>query len=322
MDKVFFEELSLPEPVADLGVGSGTHGYQTGEMLIRLEKALKKYSPCLVVVPGDTNSALAGGLAAVKLGIPVAHVEAGLRCNIPFMVEEINRVLLDHLSQHLFAPTATALTNLRREGLAHVAKMPGDVMADNILLFRHELTKVRIPASLRRREFAYVTVHRAENIDDEKRLAKVASIISTVAGRFGIKVAFAVHPHTRRKLEEAGLIHTLESKELLLLKPVSYLHSLRLAQDAAVVVTDSGGLQKESFLLGTPCVTLRPATEWTETVESGWNVVTDLDSKRVYEGVRGFLKSKPEQVDAISLYGNGRASERIVGSVLKSLGGS
>lgn len=315
MDEVFFKELGLPEPIEDLGVGSGSHGYQTGEMLIKLEKAFERLTPELVAVPGDTNSALAGGLAAVKLKIPVAHIEAGLRCHLPFMAEEINRVLLDHMSRLLFAPTTTAFSNLRNEGLKALATKPGDVMADNIKLFEGMLGGVDLPAKLAGRKYAYVTVHRAETVEDAKNLERVVSLLASIPREFAIEVAFAVHPHTRRRLEETGLIAGLRSDAIKLLKPVSYLTSLKLSKEAAFVMTDSGGLQKEAFLLGTPCVTLRPVTEWTETVRSGWNSVTDLDSQKVGRAVRRYLTSRPRSVNAIGLYGGGSASRRIAESI-------
>jgi UDP-GlcNAc3NAcA epimerase len=315
MDEVFFKELKLPEPIEELDVGSGTHGYQTGEMLIKLEKALEDLRPRLVVVPGDTNSALAGGLAAVKLGIPAAHVEAGLRSHLPFMAEEINRVLLDHMSQLLFAPTSAALDNLKKEGLGKKATKPGDVMADNIKLFQSRLGNVSLPPGVARGRYAYVTVHRAETVEDEKSLGKMVSILNSTAKEFDMTLAFAVHPHTRRRLEETGLMSELRSDKVLLLGPVSYLTSLRLTKEASFVMTDSGGLQKEAFLLGTPCVTLRRVTEWTETVRSGWNSLTGLEEAEVKRAIRRYVASKPRRIDAFRFYGGGGASRRIAGSI-------
>jgi UDP-N-acetylglucosamine 2-epimerase len=320
MDRVFFEELKLPQPEAHLGVGSGSHASMTGSMLLKLEEALQ--GSRLVVVPGDTNSALAGGLAAVKMGMPVAHVEAGLRSGLQFMPEEINRVMLDHMSQLLFAPTETGRDNLLREGVPEErVHLTGDVMADNIVQLRHRLDSVEVPQCSTCDRYAYVTVHRAETVDRPENLRIVAEMLLGFPERYGIPVVFPMHPHTRARLEELGLLKDMEQKPSLNLeRPVSYLTSLRLARDARLVMTDSGGLQKEAFILGTPTVTLRDVTEWTETVDAGWNRIVGLDGRKIDEAVRSFLDSEPEPVEPLKFYGEGKASARIAQLVKEYLG--
>jgi UDP-N-acetylglucosamine 2-epimerase (non-hydrolysing) len=313
MDHLFFEELKLPEPLANLKVGSGLHGWQTGNMLIKLEEAYLRFKPLLVIVPGDTNSALAGGLAAVKLCIHVAHLEAGLRSKTPFMAEEINRTLLDHLSQLLFAPTKTAYDNLLREGIHdRLISFTGDVMADNIVLLRDKLEKVALPLGLERKSYVYVTLHRSENVEDPKRLRMIVQTLTEIPRMHGLKVIFPIHPHTRKKLQELGLYNKLNaSDQVCLLKPIGYFESLKLAKDAVVVLTDSGGLQKESFILQTPVITMRENTEWIETVQCGWNIIANVDPERINNGVKKFMELKPKPVDAMRFYGNGKAAIRI-----------
>ncbi len=319
MDMVFFQELGLPKPEAHLGVGSGSHAHMTGNMLIKLEDALKGAE--MVLVPGDTNSALAGGLAGVKMGIPVAHVEAGLRSRLQFMPEEINRVMLDHMSQLLFAPTKAGEENLLAEGIPRKdVHRPGDVMADNIAMLRSRIDGTELPGDLEKKGYVYVTVHRAENVDDPDSLREVVEILTSVPDEHGVEVVFPVHPHTRKRLEEQGTFAALSrTAGIHLIGPASYLVSLRLARDAAVVMTDSGGLHKEAFILGTPAVTLRTVTEWVETVETGWNILAGLDRVRVKAGLETFLSRTPKKVDPFKFYGGGKAASRIAAEVKKQL---
>ncbi len=320
MDQVFFDELRLPKPEAHLGVGSGTHAGMTGTMLIRLEEALR--GSRLVIVPGDTNSALAGALAAVKMGVEVGHVEAGLRSRLPYMPEEINRVLVDHMSRMLFAPTEAGRDNLLKEDVDEdIVHLTGDVMADNIVMLRDRIRRTDTGMDLERKGYAYVTVHRAENVDDPRSLRTVVQMLSRFPDEHGLDVVFPMHPHTRRNLEAAKLLKKMESvRGLHIVKPVSYLTSLRLAGDAKLVMTDSGGLQKEAFLLGTPAVTLRGVTEWVETTKAGWNIVAGMDPAKVRSAVKRLLKKEPQKVDPLRFYGNGKASERIARLVEKRLG--
>lgn len=320
MDQVFFDELGLPKPEKHLGVGSGSHAQQTGTMIIKLEEALK--GSRLVVVPGDTNSALAGALAAVKMGTRVGHVEAGLRSHLHFMPEEINRVLVDHMSRLLFAPTEAGKDNLLREGVdKDIVHLTGDVMADNIVMLKDRIEKTDTGMALEKKGYVYVTVHRAENVDDPDNLRTVSEMLRTFPDQHGHEVVFPVHPHTRKNLVAAKLYDKMASVAgLHMVNPVSYLTSLKLTKDAKLVMTDSGGLQKEAFLLGTPAVTLREVTEWVETTGAGWNIVAGLDPVRVKSAVKVLLHNEPRNVDPLAFYGGGKASTNIARIVKASVG--
>ena len=283
MSAVFFDELGIPPPDRNLEVGSGSHGEQTARMLERIEPVLVDEQPDWVLVYGDTNSTLAGGLAAAKLHLPVAHVEAGLRSFNRRMPEEINRVLVDHLSAALFCPTGTAIDNLRAEGVVDGVHLVGDVMVDSVEAMRPFLD----PEAGRRAgiegDYLVATLHRAETVDDPDRLRQALRLL----GAMPLPVVFPVHPRTAAALRRwsvglpAGVVGT---------EPVGYLDMLSLVAGAELVLTDSGGLQKESVLLGTPCITMRPETEWVETVEAEMNRVVDLDTDRAleaFEALRG-----------------------------------
>ena len=317
MDKIFFDELGIPEPTVHLGVGSGSHAEQTGKILIAIEKAYKELCTRLAIIPGDTNSALAGGLAAVKLGIHVAHVEAGLRSRIPFMAEEINRVVLDHISSLLFPPTTYAYMNLIKEGIDY-SKIyhVGDVMYDNIILFKRNIDKTPLPECIEN-NFIYTTCHRAENVDNPRNLKSIIDAIITIVNKYEYDIVFPVHPRTYKRLIEYRLLDKLrENKNICLLKPVSYFTSLKLIKNALIVLTDSGGVQKESFILGTPVVTMRNTTEWVETIEYGWNILVGHNKERIIKGIEYFLENKPKKVDTSTIYGGGKASYRIA-SIMK-----
>jgi UDP-GlcNAc3NAcA epimerase len=278
LDRIFFEELGLPAPHVHLGVGSGTHAVQTGQMMIRLEAALLALQPKpdWVLVYGDTNSTLAGALVAAKLKLPLAHVEAGLRSFNRFMPEEINRVVTDHLSQLLFAPTPTAVENLRREGITQGVYLTGDVMAEAVRCYA-EIARRRVPLeSLTTHApgaYYVATVHRAENTDDPSRLQGIFEGL----GQLALPVILPLHPRTRARLD--GTIWIPANVELR--EPVGYLAMLTLVQHARAVLTDSGGLQKEAIWLGIPCITLREETEWVETLEGGWNQLVGADPDRI-----------------------------------------
>lgn len=269
MSDVFFDELSIPRPRWHLEVGSGPHGQQTGRMLEAIEKVLMEERPDWVLVYGDTNSTLAGALAAAKLHLPLAHVEAGLRSFNRRMPEEINRVLTDHCSDLLLAPTATAVANLQREGVPpqRIAQV-GDVMYDATLHFG-QLARARSTVidrlGLRNEGYVLATIHRAENSDDPVRLACIVDAIERVAQHW--PVVLPLHPRTRARLSRGAL----ERPGIQLIDPVGYLDMVRLEQGAAVIATDSGGVQKEAYFHAVPCVTLRDETEWVELVELGWN---------------------------------------------------
>jgi UDP-N-acetylglucosamine 2-epimerase len=315
MSAVFFRELAIPKPAYHLEVGSGPHGQQTGRMLERLEPVMQRERPDCVVVYGDTNSTLAGALAASKLKIPVAHVEAGLRSYRPTMAEEINRVLTDHVSTFLFCPTAQAVKNLSCEGLLKGVHLVGDVMYDSLL---YHLERVE-PSSdllssleLRPREYALATIHRAETTDHPPILHRLFETL----GRLELPVVVPLHPRTRAALQNQGV--SLAGARVHVIEPVSYLEMLTLAQKARLILTDSGGLQKEAFWLRVPCVTLRDETEWLETVETGWNRLAGTEPEPVLAACRMALHAVPQ--DQGRPYGDGHAAERLLQIVGSSLG--
>lgn len=312
MSSIFFEDLELSEPDIHLGVGSGTHAEQTGRIMIEFEKVLFKENPDLVMVVGDVNSTLAAALAAVKLHIPVAHVEAGLRSFNRRMPEEINRVLADHAADLLFAPTAAAVKNLRQEGLPEERiHLVGDVMYDAALYYGEKAERVsRIleQLDLKPRGYLLATVHRAENTDDPVRLRTIFAGLAAAARE--VPVVLPLHPRTRNALEQAGL-YPEAAQHLRLINPVGYLDMVMLEKQARLIVTDSGGVQKEAFFYRVPCVTLREETEWVETVETGWNVLVsptkgDGIERVVVAQLAGGGRDQP------NLYGCGDAAQLIV----------
>ena len=292
MDQVFFQDLRLPEPTVNLEVGSGPHGAQTGRMLIGLEGFLHKSRPDLVLVQGDTNTVLAGALAAAKLGIAVGHVEAGLRSFDRSMPEEINRVLADHLSDLLFAPTGVSAENLRREGLTRGVHVTGNTIVDAVRQNLHlagERGDALRELGLRNKGFVLTTMHRQENVDSPARMANVLRSLEEVADETGLEVIWPMHPRTKRNLESfrlemPGAVRVIE--------PLGFMRFLQVEARAALVLTDSGGLQEECCILGVPCVTMRESTERPETVQVGANVVVGTDPARVLEGVRRMIGSR------------------------------
>ncbi|MGB9919726.1 MAG: non-hydrolyzing UDP-N-acetylglucosamine 2-epimerase [Moorellales bacterium] len=310
MSQVFFDELDLKAPDYHLGVGSGSHAHQTGEMLKRIEEVLIKEGPNLVVVYGDTNSTLAGALAAAKLGIPVAHVEAGLRSFNREMPEEINRVLADHLSALLFCPTRTAVENLRREGIIRGVHLVGDVMYDALIRYAdlaERKSSIMGELGLTPGAYALATVHRAESTDRPERLEGIFRGLAALA-RDGLTVVVPLHPRTRKALSSLDANTDGLTRDLMLLEPVSYLDMLVLEKNARLILTDSGGVQKEAFFFRVPCLTLREETEWVETVETGWNTLVGWDPQRI---ACAAYQARPG-VQAAAPYGDGRAAERIV----------
>jgi UDP-N-acetylglucosamine 2-epimerase (non-hydrolysing) len=286
MSDIFFEELEIPKPDYNLDVGSGSHGKQTGEILGKVEEVLLKEKPDYVLVYGDTNSTLGGALAAAKLHIPVAHVEAGLRSFDRTMPEEINRVLTDHISDILFCPTETSVKNLAAEGITKGVYLTGDVMADALAYNRdiaQRKSRILETLGLAGTEYCVLTVHRASNTDSRENLT---SIIQAV-GEAGVPVVFPVHPRTRKYLQEDGLLAELPAN-IQLIEPLGYLDMIRLMGSAQKILTDSGGMQKEAYLLGVPCITLRENTEWVETVEAGWNVLVGPDRDKIVNAIHCF----------------------------------
>jgi UDP-GlcNAc3NAcA epimerase len=311
MSRVFFQELEIPEPDYHLGVGSGMHGTQTGRMLEGLEQVLLKEKPDWVLVYGDTNSTLAGALSAAKLHIPVAHVEAGLRSFNRRMPEEINRVLTDHVSELLFAPTETAVNNLLREGVAQERiHLVGDVMYDAALFYAakaERVSRILQELALAPKTYILATVHRAENTEDGARLRSIMDGLACLA-REG-PVVLPLHPRTREALIREALLDELRTA-LKLIPPVGYLDMVMLEKNARLIATDSGGVQKEAFFYRVPCVTLRSETEWVELVELGWNrLAPPTDGEAIAEVARGCLDTTGKQAD---LYGGGNAASCIV----------
>ncbi|MBO6853869.1 MAG: UDP-N-acetylglucosamine 2-epimerase (non-hydrolyzing) [Marivivens sp.] len=315
MSDVFFEEMGIPAPTHHLGVAGGSHGEMTGRMLEGIEQVLLETRPDVVMVYGDTNSTVAGALAASKLHIPVAHVEAGLRSFNRRMPEELNRILTDHCSDLLFTPTSTATNNLRAEGVPFERILQvGDVMYDaarhfGALVAERDFSKLTgFDAGV---PFVLATVHRQENTDDPERLAVIIEGLAAVTDT--LPVALPLHPRTRGRLQNAGLGAALE--RLTLLEPLGYLDMVVLEKNAALIATDSGGVQKEAFFHGVPCVTLRDETEWVELVDAGWNrLVPPLSVNAVSSAVHEALGSKGK---AVAPYGDGNASAQIIASLVE-----
>lgn len=305
MSQIFFEQLDILEADINLRIGSGLHGDQTGRMLAGIEKVLIKQQPDWVIVYGDTNSTLAGALAAAKLHIPVAHVEAGLRSFNREMPEEINRVLTDHLSDLLFCPTIVSVKNLTLEGITKGVHYVGDVMYDALLYYVAKAEKesgIYDQLELGATDYILLTLHRPVNTDSPKTLNKILSAIAQLTNH---KFVFPAHPRTRKAIKESGV--NLPGN-LQMIDPVGYLDILTLEKKAAKILTDSGGIQKEAYLLKVPCITLREETEWIETVENGWNILVGSDTDRIVRAVNTF-----QPVSTWSpIFGDGHAAEHIV----------
>lgn len=307
LSAVFFAELGIPRPDRELRLGTGTNAEQTARMLAALAPLLAELAPDLALVYGDTNSTLAGGLAAVQDGFPVAHVEAGMRSFDRRMPEEVNRVLTDHLSSLLLCSSATAVENLSREGVAGRVELVGDVMVDVALLVqppaREDLAPLQA-AGVAPGEYALVTAHRPGNVDDPERLGRLVALLESLP----VPAVLPLHPRTRVRLEQAGLLSRLEgAAHVVLLPPVGYLEFTSLLVHARAMLTDSGGVQKEAYLAGVPCITLRDTTEWVETVEAGWNALVDLDAGAAFAAL-----DRAAPAERPPLYGDGRAGERVV----------
>jgi UDP-GlcNAc3NAcA epimerase len=307
MSDVFFAELGLPPPAHHLGIGGLSHGRMTGRMLEALEVLLIERRPDVVLVYGDTNSTLAGALAAAKLGVPVAHVEAGMRSFDRRMPEEVNRVLTDHVSSLLLVTGENPAKLLAAEGIKSGVHVVGDVMLDALNAFREAAER----NGARRRlglasGYALATLHRAENTDDKRRLAEIMDALSELA--LELPVVLPLHPRTRKALSDHGL--GARAQALRIVDPVGYLEMLDWESGARLILTDSGGVQKEAFWYGVPCVTLRDVTEWSETIEHGYNRLAGAERARILEHARSFLE-RPPRGPRPPLYGDGRAAERV-----------
>lgn len=303
MSALFFEEMDMREPDFNLGIGGGTHGAQTGMILIELEKVITSIKPDCILVYGDTNSTLAGALVAAKAGIPLAHVEAGLRSYNRAMPEEVNRVLTDHVSSLLFCPTDAAVENLSKEGIMKGVHQVGDVMYD-ALLHNLRLSQNRLlllsRLGVKKGEYALATVHRAGNTDNQKNM----QFILDALGSLPTRVIFPVHPRTRNKIKEWGFS---AKPNVSLIEPLGPLDILQLQENASCILTDSGGMQKEAYLLGVRCITLRDETEWVETVSTGWNKLAGVDAKQIQTLYETWQPGGERPL----LYGDGHAAEKI-----------
>ncbi|HDM76734.1 MAG TPA: UDP-N-acetylglucosamine 2-epimerase (non-hydrolyzing) [Deltaproteobacteria bacterium] len=328
MSEVFFKELDITEPHYNLGIGDSTHGAMTGRMLEKIEEVLLNERPDWVLVYGDTNSTLAGALAAVKLHIQVAHVEAGLRSLNRKMPEEINRVLTDHVASVLFCPTHKAVQNLQMEGfknildpirISNVERTPnfplvvnvGDVMYDTALYYApksEQKSRILEELNLKPNSYALTTVHRSENTDDRERLKNIFEGLSRVARE--LDVVLPLHPRTREALEREDLFDQV-AQMLKLIEPLGYLDMIRLEKNAKLILTDSGGIQKEAFFYGVPCVTLRDETEWMELVDAGWNILAGTNADRIGQAAQNML-SAWHPLAQISLYGHGNTAFKIL----------
>ena len=305
MNKVFFEELNIPDPDYHLDVGSGSHGYQTGEMIKRIEEVLLKEEPDLVLVYGDTNSTIAGALTASKLHITVAHIESGLRSYDKSMPEEINRILTDHCSDILFCPTETSVDNLKREGVMNGVHLTGDVMVDALkenIKIAEKKERILDEIDLKSKEYYLATIHRAENTDDFERLENIVDAFCEIGN-----LVFPCHPRTEKSLKGFGLWDRLV-KNVRVVRPVGYLDMLMLERNAMKVLTDSGGVQKEAYIFKVPCITLRDNTEWVETVEDGWNVLVGADEEKIVREANEFEPGNKQR----NVFGEGDASKKIV----------
>lgn len=315
MSSIFFEELDIPEPKYNLEISGGQHGAMTGRMLEAIENVLLVENPDWVLIYGDTNSTLAGAIAASKLHIPVAHVEAGLRSFNIRMPEEINRIIADRISKLLLCPTSTSVENLNKESLSNGVHLVGDVMYDVSLFYRTralERSTVLQKMGLSDGNYVLTTCHRAENTDNPKRLKSIVDALAKIAEN--IPVVLPIHPRTRKLLEKHHLLDHL--KQVTLVDPLPYLDMVRLEQSAKVILTDSGGVQKEAFFYGVPCVTMRDETEWIETVDTGWNTLTGADTEAI---IQAFLAcDTPPQRTAITPYGEGNASELCLKAILQA----
>jgi UDP-GlcNAc3NAcA epimerase len=310
MSDIFFDELDIPKPHFHLGVGGGTHAQNTGRMMEKIEAVLLEEKPSMVLVYGDTDSTLAGALAAVKLHIPVAHVEAGLRSFNKKMPEEVNRILTDHAADILFTPTTTATTHALAEGIAiEKIQQAGDVMYDAALYYSSKASNTIIEKLLLQpKHFILTTLHRAENVDDRNRLQQILNGLA----QSNMPVVLPMHPRTKKRLQEFGLALPPNVR---IIEPVGYLEMIKLEEQAALIATDSGGVQKEAYFHQTPCVTMRDETEWVELVECGANILTGADENKIADAIQRSLATQKE-IFSRPLYGKGDAGHLIAKAIV------
>lgn len=310
MSDIFFEELNIPKPDYNLKIGSGNHGKMTGKMLEKLEEIYLEEKPDCVLVYGDTNSTLAGALAASKLLIPVVHIEAGLRSFNKTMPEEQNRILTDHLAHILFVPTTAAIENLHREGIEKNVYNVGDVMYDAVLNFK-EISKKKSnllkDLEVEPNSYILTTIHRAENTNDINRLKNIIEALNEV----NKKIILPLHPRTKKYISDYNLKFNYNVK---VIDPIGYLEMLYLEDNSIKIVTDSGGVQKEAYFMKKPCITMRDETEWVETVSTGWNVIVGTDKHKIINALNDFNAPDTQQ----QIFGDGKASEKIADIINKS----
>lgn len=308
MSRIFFDELDIPEPDYNLSIGSGLHGEQTGKMLAETEKVLLNEKPEVVLVYGDTNSTLSGALAAAKLHIPVAHIESGLRSYNKEMPEEINRVLTDHISDFLFCPTQTAVNNLAKEGITKGVYLTGDVMLDAVLhniQIAEAKSTILATLNLEPKTYYLATVHRPSNTDNLDNLKNILEAFEEL----DLPVVFPLHPRTRNTI--LSLSPSPKTLNIKFIEPVGYLDMLKLENNAQKILTDSGGIQKEAYFLGVPCVTLREETEWVETLEYGWNMLVGSDRAKIVKYATNFSPLSERKF----VFGDGTSSKKIIISI-------
>ncbi|WP_078393564.1 non-hydrolyzing UDP-N-acetylglucosamine 2-epimerase [Shouchella patagoniensis] len=314
MSDVFFTQLNIPKPDYHLGIGSGSHGEQTGKMLIELEQVFIKEKPDAVLVYGDTNSTIAGSLASSKLHIPIIHVESGLRSFNRYMPEEINRIVTDHLSSLLFCPSQAAANQLKNEGITKGVYATGDIMYDAVLHYKAKAEKqsaILSQLNLTLKEYYVATIHRAENTDDLTRLSAIMEGLS----KLGKKVILPLHPRTKKQLQQLNAPIFTDKSSLLFIDPLDYFDMLALMSQAKAIVTDSGGVQKEAYMLRIPCVTLRDETEWIETVEAKWNRLADA---RNPTAILKAVQLAKEQSTYPALFGDGHSADQIYTIIKKN----
>lgn len=311
LSNIFLKELSLPDPVINLKVGSGSHAFQTAEIMLRLEKFLIENNPSLVLIPGDTNSALAGALTSAKLNIPVAHIEAGARSYDMNMPEEVNRRLIDHCSSLLFTTTVNCGENLKRESVVGEIHLTGDTMFDIFLMIRDRVEECDIleQLCLTKGDYSILTLHRAENVDNPTNIRNILKGIQESKEN----IIFPIHPRTRKSLKENNIV--LQNSNIRIIDPVGYIEILKLLRHSKVVFTDSGGLQKEAFWSKIPCITIRDKTEWTETVDMGVNILTGANIESIIRAITEINENHKEIKNRFKYnpFGDGKASEIIVG---------
>jgi UDP-GlcNAc3NAcA epimerase len=308
MSEIFFRELDIPEPAYNLEIGSGSHAFQTGEMLKGIEDILLKEKPDWTLIYGDTNSTLAGALASVKLHIPVAHIEAGLRSFNRIMPEEINRIVADRISDLLFAPTRTAINNLANEGLSGITVFSGDVMLDSVLFYKEKVLQQPDHYTIKNipEKYLLTTIHRAENTDNTEHLKTLFLALSKAS----LPVVLPIHPRTKKMISDSIPI----APNIMIIEPVGYLEMLKLTMDSFKVITDSGGLQKEAYFLKKQCITIRTETEWIETLHDDWNIVTGIDQEKILKAIHSPAPLTRQNDD----FGNGSAAEIIVDKLMNN----